>query len=365
MPSVKIKDYTGKPQTYTTNKIWLESSRSTEENRILEPFTYGEEVSMNVEPDFSGGDMNVPIGYGKLVTDLTVKRPLDLIASNIREGVDIAGIIGTLAAGGGSGGTGGSILARNGTFHAPERDTIINAHFSDLHDEAVRDIDGYWEKTQSPAAFRLEAGVEYVGSLIGYADRCVAKSHASFSKYGKCITLGNQYLATKNRADNTRESWLAIYCEDKNKSIILMYHPIGDINDDYWHNIYHLYVWNPETSAKTVTIEHGGNTMPDFVLVYLRTPGTTFDPSTSIIFLWGAKAKYLESLGAVGATGVLSLIIPETNEYPLDAGFVNPYSYLYCPDEKTFCIKPFDIKTIQLNPDAIYDWIAIWATETE
>lgn len=365
MPSVRIKDYTGKPQTYTTNKIWLESSGSTEENRILEPFTYGEEISMNVEPDFSGGDMNVPIGYGKLVTDLTVKRPLDLIASNIRKGVDIAGIIGTLAAGGGSDVTGGSIFARNGFFDAPARDTVINAGFSHGYEGAIRDIDGYWEKTQSPAAFRLEAGVEYVGNLIGYTNRCVAESHVSFSKYGKCITLGNKYLATRNRADNTRESWLAIYSEDKDKSIILMYHPIGDINDYGWYSAYHLYVWNSETSAKTVTIEHGGDTIPDFVLVYLRLPGTTFDPSTSIIFEWGAKAKYLESLGAVGATGILSLIIPETNEYPLDAGFVNPYSYLYCPDEKTFCIKPYDIKTIQLGPGATYDWIAIWATDTE
>lgn len=365
MPSVKIKDYTGKAQTYTTNKIWLEAQGSTEENRILEPFTYGEEVGMDVDLDFSGGNMDVPIESGKLVTELTVNRPIDLIASNIREGVDIAGIIGTLASGGGSGGTGGSILARNGSFFSPPRDTIIDEHFNHGYDGAVRDIDGYWEKTQSPAAFRLEAGVEYVGSLIGYADRCVAKSHASFSKYGKCITLGNQYLATKNRADNTRESWLAIYSEDKDKSIILMYHPIGDINDNGWYSVYHLYVWNPETSAKTVTIEHGGNTIPDFVLVYLRKPGTTFDPSTSIIFEWGAKAKYLESLGAVGATGVVSLIAPETSEYPLDAGFVNPYSYLYCPDENTFCVKPYDIKTIQLGPDAIYDWIAIWATDTE
>lgn len=364
MPSVKIKDYTGKAQTYTTNKIWLEAQGSTEENRILEPFTYGEEISMSVEPDFSGGDMNVPIGYGKLVTDLTVKRPLDLIASNIREGVDIAGIIGTLAAGGGSGGTGGSIFARNGNFNAPERDTVISAGFSHGYYGAVRDIDGYWEKTQSPAAFRLEAGVEYVGSLIGYADRCVAKSHASFSKYGKCITLGNQYLATKNRADNTRESWLAIYSEDKDKSVIIMYHPVGDINDGGWYSMYNLYVWNPETSAKTITIEHGGETIPDYILVYLRSGGTTFDPSTSPMYIWGAKAKYLESLGAVGAFGALPFG-GETKEYPLDAGFVNPYSYLYCPDEKTFCIKPFDIKTIQLGPGAVYDWIAIWATDTE
>lgn len=364
MPSVKIKDYTGKPQTYTTNKIWLESSGSTEENRILEPFTYGEEVSMNVEPDFSGGDMNVPIGYGKLVTDLTVKRPLDLIASNIREGVDIAGIIGTLAAGGGTGGTGGNILARNGSFFAPTRDTVIDTAFIQGTDGAVRDIDGYWEKTQSPAAFRLKAGVEYVGSLIGYADRCVAESHASFSKYGKCITLGNKYLATKNRADNTRESWLAIYSEDKDKSIILMYHPIGDINDYHWHSVHHLYVWNPETSAKTVTIEHGGNTIPDFILVFLMLMGTTFDPSVNLTYIWGSKAKYLESLGAVGGIGKIPFGAT-TEEYPLDAGFVNPYCYLYCPDEKTFCVKPLDNKTIQIGPDAQYRWLAIWATDTE
>ena len=69
-------------------------------------FTEGQAVSKTVEPNFAGGiDMTVPISDGELVTKLTVKKPEALISDNIVKDVEIAGIVGTGSAGGGSSAT--------------------------------------------------------------------------------------------------------------------------------------------------------------------------------------------------------------------------------------------------------------------
>ncbi len=63
-----------------------------------------EQVEKTVEPDFSGGDMVVLPDAGKAFSKVTVEQPENLIAENIAEGVNIAGVVGALAAGGGGGG---------------------------------------------------------------------------------------------------------------------------------------------------------------------------------------------------------------------------------------------------------------------
>lgn len=62
----------------------------------------GEEVTVAL--DMSDGDMVIEPTDGKLFSSVTVEKPDTLIPENIAEGVDIAGIIGTLVAGGGDGG---------------------------------------------------------------------------------------------------------------------------------------------------------------------------------------------------------------------------------------------------------------------
>ena len=105
MPDVKLKNYEGTPWPYqAVPKVWLESQESTEENRILVPFTYGEAVAKTVEPDFSGGDMPVPIPEGELVTQLTIAKPENLVPENIKAGETVAGVLGTHEGGGESGG---------------------------------------------------------------------------------------------------------------------------------------------------------------------------------------------------------------------------------------------------------------------
>lgn len=93
MPDVKLKGWSGSDFEYNTvPKVWLEASESTEEVPVLVPFTYGEAVAKTVEPDFSGGDMSVPIPEGELVTQLTIAKPENLVPENISMGEYIAGV---------------------------------------------------------------------------------------------------------------------------------------------------------------------------------------------------------------------------------------------------------------------------------
>lgn len=55
-----------------------------------------------ISPDFSSGDQHFAAPEGMAVKSAIVQKPANLIPENIAEGVNIAGIIGALAAGGGS-----------------------------------------------------------------------------------------------------------------------------------------------------------------------------------------------------------------------------------------------------------------------
>lgn len=76
-----------------------------------------------VEVDFSDGDFDLSVPDGYAVKSATVLKPDTLKPENIAEGVNIAGIIGALAAGGGSGGT---LVVKTGTF------TTTNSNSFDL-----------------------------------------------------------------------------------------------------------------------------------------------------------------------------------------------------------------------------------------
>ena len=61
--------------------------------------------------DFSGGDQEIVAPDGMVVKSAIIQQPATLIPENIAEGVDISGIIGTLAVGGS-----GSVVVASGTF---------------------------------------------------------------------------------------------------------------------------------------------------------------------------------------------------------------------------------------------------------
>ena len=57
------------------------------------------EEKANVALDFSGGDMTVAPGTGKVFSEVSIPKPENLISENIAEGIDIAGVIGALPPG--------------------------------------------------------------------------------------------------------------------------------------------------------------------------------------------------------------------------------------------------------------------------
>lgn len=110
MPDVKIKGYSAEFTYKDVPFVWLadpsqEIGEPVEgETPNLIPFTYGLAVPKTVTPDFSGGDMSVPLVEGELVNQLTIAKPADLIPENIPEGMYIAGVgPGTFAGSNGSG----------------------------------------------------------------------------------------------------------------------------------------------------------------------------------------------------------------------------------------------------------------------
>lgn len=106
MPDIKVKGYTGDYIHLSgVEKLWMESEESTDAERKLLPYSYGETVEgVQIQPDFSAGDMPVSAGEGLLVKSAVIKKPEGLIPENIAEGEYIAGV----GPGTHSGGTGQS-----------------------------------------------------------------------------------------------------------------------------------------------------------------------------------------------------------------------------------------------------------------
>lgn len=76
-----------------------------------------ETETRTVAADFSGGDMTIaPSSDGKVMTEVVVTKPETLLPENIAEGVDIAGIIGTLAASAGGEDVAYKIASNTGTY---------------------------------------------------------------------------------------------------------------------------------------------------------------------------------------------------------------------------------------------------------
>lgn len=91
MPDIKVKGYSGNDLVYqNVDKIYF---RKADDSGTV-PFSYGDAVSKTIEPDFTGGDISVDIPDGKLVKEMTIKKPEDLAPENIRAGREIGGVPG-------------------------------------------------------------------------------------------------------------------------------------------------------------------------------------------------------------------------------------------------------------------------------
>ena len=94
--NVVLKDRDGGDLPFTG----VETVRLVTDDGGTKDFISGKPVEKTIEPDFSAGDMTVLPEVGELFSEVTVQRPLNLWDFNIAEGIDIAGVIGTMKTGG-------------------------------------------------------------------------------------------------------------------------------------------------------------------------------------------------------------------------------------------------------------------------
>lgn len=99
-PKILLRDHTGTAVGYEMpQRLRLDTSDGGTTEFIHEDLV-AEPVEKEVELDFSGGDMTVEPEDGTLFSKVAILKPEHLVPENIAEGVNIAGIVGALAAGG-------------------------------------------------------------------------------------------------------------------------------------------------------------------------------------------------------------------------------------------------------------------------
>lgn len=100
-PKILLADHTGKTVEYSRpDRLRLDNSSGGTEDYIHGRLV-AEPVEKTVELDFSGGDMVLAPGAGQAFSAVNIPMPGNLTPENIAKGVDIAGIVGTMASGGG------------------------------------------------------------------------------------------------------------------------------------------------------------------------------------------------------------------------------------------------------------------------
>lgn len=362
MADIKLKNYLGESKPYSgVPKVWLESVDSTEENRILLPFAYGDPVSAEIDPDFSSGNMDVEIPEGKLIAELTIKKPPALVPANIAEGVEIAGIIGALAAGGG-GGPSGSIQIKTGTYKPPTAPSVFGTSVGTYEGFKINSK-GFWEKTITTEEFVPVAGRLYYLRYFAEEYR-KAEAHSSFSNYGKCVTLGNKAIATGKQEDILGSEVLIIYQVNLKRLIILAVVSGSKYTDsgETWQPD-GIRVWDVEENKGGVTIEHGGNSAPDAVFILQPSAQGLGGPVGNYFAAWGLRSSLAHLMKNNKVAGNVGRIGTTSAESPLESTYNS--TYLHCPDAYTFSFQP-NADYVVFSPDGSDCWwFAIWGLAAE
>lgn len=91
---IVLKDRNGKPvEYYGIETVTFDTTTEGKQ----QTYTKGTAVEgLEIVPDFSSGDMDVKAGKDQLVKSATIKKPDALVPENIRNGVEVGGIRGTL-----------------------------------------------------------------------------------------------------------------------------------------------------------------------------------------------------------------------------------------------------------------------------
>lgn len=95
MADITLKDRFGEQKVFSgVDTVVL----NTTEDGVTQVFSKGVAVSgVEIVPDFSDGDMPVSAGEDILVKTAVIKKPETLLPDNIAEGVEVAGVVGTLS----------------------------------------------------------------------------------------------------------------------------------------------------------------------------------------------------------------------------------------------------------------------------
>ena len=93
MADIVLYDRTGAPVTYEGVET---ITTDTPEDGVLATFTHGvvPETVPEIDPDFSGGNQTVEAGDGELLKKVVLKKPETLLPENITKGTVIAGVEG-------------------------------------------------------------------------------------------------------------------------------------------------------------------------------------------------------------------------------------------------------------------------------
>lgn len=102
MADIVLRDRSGNPVEYPGVERIKLNTTGGETVEFVDPALIPESVEKTIDPDFSGGNIVETPEAGTMFSKVTVNKPATLDPQYIAEGVNIAGIVGTLAAGGGS-----------------------------------------------------------------------------------------------------------------------------------------------------------------------------------------------------------------------------------------------------------------------
>ena len=173
-----------KPETLVAENIKSGVSVAGVEGSLIGD---GEEVTVAL--DMSDGDMVIEPSNGKLFSSVTVEKPDTLIPENIAEGVDIAGIIGTLVAGGG----GSKVVMATGRVSGSISGNVKVTHNLGVIPDVIL-VQAESTTTSSSDKYVRHA----CGISSAFRDAMGATPIVRYSVFGCCSTLQSTYECYKS-----------------------------------------------------------------------------------------------------------------------------------------------------------------------
>ncbi len=210
--------------------------------------------------DLSGGDQVVtPSSPDKALSQVTIQKPDTLVPGNIAEGVDIAGVVGTLASGGGGTLPSGLYLSahpiKQPTSYAHRIFMLQGERYATWYNAAGSgnlnrvakwngsSWDTIWTTSLSGSLFldgRDWTGIEYNGKMH-FTDNSENTSHVVFD--------GSSFTASTSLPANSTGNCFAVY---QNKLVV---YTIGDGS---------LYEWDEDNNAWVVMATIASNTYTSY-----------------------------------------------------------------------------------------------------